>query len=73
MTGMAILRRIRIPPAEDVQPVVVCIRMLSASDLQDQDTEWLLLRQQLDTGSMLEDCRKVEVRYMVLCFPCFSL
>jgi len=68
VTGVAVVCRIRIPAAEDVQPVIVWIRMLSAPELHDQDAEWLW-----DTALTLKQSRKVEVRYLVLCFPCFSL
>ena len=29
--------------------------------------------QRLDTGLVLEECRKVESRYILPCFPCLSL
>jgi len=51
---------------------VLELDMMSAQE-QDMelDTDWVL-RQQSYTGLMLEERRKVELRYILLCFPCFS-
>jgi len=44
---------------------------MSAQEQQlELDTDWVL-RQQSDTGLMLEECRKVDLRYILLCFPHF--
>ena len=41
---------------------------MSAQEQQlELDTDWVL-RQQSDTGLMLEECRKVDLRYILLCF-----
>jgi len=93
-----VLRRIvelRIPAAEDTQPVVVQlppntlevvldtalvasiveileVDMMSAQEQElELDKDWLH-RQQCDTGLILEECTKVDLRYFLLCFPCFS-
>jgi len=61
------LRRVaelRIPATEDIQLVVVRIRVVQDQEL---DTDWGL-HQQCDTGLMLEECTEVDLRYIVLCF-----
>ena len=103
---VVVLRRIvelRIPAAEDIQPVVVRIRvvvriqllvdtvdavvdtvlvagiveilemdMMMAQELE-LDTDWVL-RQRCDAGLMIEEeeCRRMDLRYILLSFPCFS-